>query len=144
MGRRPIAREGEMSLGIHQGHYEPTIWPLTGAHRHYHRPPLRGGARAARRISSHLMRAGTTWATALPSAPWPPMQWICCMPRGAQPRWTSAKIESGLLAGFPCSSAFEQMNEDIDLSIWRAPMESAMYRAARSNWQLVSKEAVDY
>ena len=66
------------------------------------------------------------------------------MPRRAQLRWTSAKIESGLLAGFPCSSAFEQMNEDIDLSIWRAPMESAMYRAARSNWQLVSKEAVDY
>ena len=54
------------------------------------------------------------------------------------------KCQNRTLAGFPCSSADEQMNEDIDLSIWRAPMESAMYRAARSNWQLVSKEAVDY
>ena len=38
----------------------------------------------------------------------------------------------------------QAMNEDIDLSIWRAPMESAIYRAARSIGQLASKEAVDY
>ena len=66
------------------------------------------------------------------------------MPRRAQLRWASAKIESDLMAGFPGVQREQAMNEDIDLSIWRAPMESATYRAARSIGQLASKEAVDY
>ena len=67
------------------------------------------------------------------------MHWIYCMPRGLQPAFGKCHNRIRPFGGVSRFQREQAMNEDIDLSIWRAPMESAMCRAARSNGGLSAK-----
>ena len=118
----------------------PGTGPVPGAQRRYREPPLRGGRARCARISWRRHNLGGRTAQRALAAH--SMDLLHATESAVALDKCQNRIRP--FGGVSRFQREQAMNEDIDLSIWRAPMESAIYRAARSIGQLASKEAVDY